>query len=661
MARQELIRQIAEKWSEMGVPYQVGGSADLTVHTEFLDAAWRSGTKKISYEASVFADEAASTVYMYEKTIESGQGLSFGSDEEASFQSGKTLFRKIKSVQSGPDGMAYEIDLDLGAIPRVVKETAKRSGWSFKTVLSLGKASYPPGYTGIPVADLQQQPRFCSSCGSQLSPDMRFCSSCGYAVKNQAPAAPLRSAPVEAGKPLIPVVPIAPAASQASGSPAAPVAPQASGAPAAPAASQAPEVGRKGKSRFSTAAFAGLAAVTVLLFLVSSVSPVGWIIGILILAGAFLLNSKRASRGCLTSIILWVMTAVLLLLVLVFTTPSEDAPKAGSPSSSASAASSLANVQTASAAGAASTTSGAKAAVSVPEITVAYLYTDFAKNTTSLMEVNSRTQKTSQLFAHSNINSISISDKVYALVDNRLASISQGQASFLVKPETYVVRYAMKGGSIYFGKDNTNASDNYFERLAMISTSGQNDHDLHEMGIGQLLVDDAVYFKPNSGSEVQSLLRLNLDGTGKSAIYKGSVSHLVKSRSYLYFIDFSQNSSLMRMKPDGSDVKKMADGPFKFEMAVPSQFNGLYTLAALGDTLYYINPKDGNRLYRLDDSGNTRVSDTALGLIKAVPTGDALVVSYARSSNKPGLFIWSTTGQELAKLAGEPVTEFVIR
>ena len=404
----------------------------------------------------------------------------------------------------------------------------------------------------------------------------------------------------------------------------------------------------------------GLAALTVLVYLVASVSIVGWALGAAILTGAFLLHRKWAANGCVTGIILGIVTAVLLLLILVITSPNDSSQITGSTTSAVTTASSMTTAKASAAAGATSTTA-AKAAAEVPDITVVYLYNDYAKNISSLMEVNSKTQKASLLLTNDNINQISVADKIYALVSNRLASISQGQAAFLISPETYVVRYVIKGGSIYYGKDNTNASDNYFERLSMISTGGQSDHDLHEMGVGQLLVDDAVYFKPNSGTEAQSLLRLNLDGTGKTAIYKGSVAYLVKSKNYLYFIDYNQNSALMRMKPDGSDVKKMTDGPFKFEFAIPSQFNGLYTLATIGDTLYYINPKDGNKLYRLDDSGNSKVSDAALSRVKATPTGNALVVTYALSSNKPGLFIWSTAGQELARIATEAVTEFVIR
>ena len=141
--KQEIIDQIKEKLSALGLPNQDGNDTDITVKAEFLDAKWSTGSKKISYEAAIYANEREQTVYMYEKTVESGQGLSFGMSGGTSFQSGSTLMRKVKSIQYGPDGKAYEYALDLGAIPKAARETALRSGWKFKTVLNRKKASYP--------------------------------------------------------------------------------------------------------------------------------------------------------------------------------------------------------------------------------------------------------------------------------------------------------------------------------------------------------------------------------------------------------------------------------------------------------------------------------------------------------------------------------------
>lgn len=143
--KQQIIAEIKEKLSALSLPAREGSDTDITLDATFVDAARRTGSKKIVYEAAIFTDEDAQTVFLYEKTGESGGGLSFSMNKESSFQSGKTLYRKVKATAYGPDGRAYEYELDLGAIPEAVKEAAQHAGWKFKAVLSRKKASYPVG------------------------------------------------------------------------------------------------------------------------------------------------------------------------------------------------------------------------------------------------------------------------------------------------------------------------------------------------------------------------------------------------------------------------------------------------------------------------------------------------------------------------------------
>lgn len=146
MTKQALIEIILPKLNNLGISYSLYEETDVSINCEFLDASWGSGNKRINYEASVYFDESTETVFMREFTKETGSGFSFGIDSESSFQSGTTLFRKVKSIQYGTDGKAYEYTLDLGAITKIFKETAKENGWKFKTVLKKEKALYPKGY-----------------------------------------------------------------------------------------------------------------------------------------------------------------------------------------------------------------------------------------------------------------------------------------------------------------------------------------------------------------------------------------------------------------------------------------------------------------------------------------------------------------------------------
>jgi hypothetical protein len=182
----QLIDDILRELSYLGVSAARSAETDVYVNAEFLDASWGAGKKHIEYEASIFARQEDRTVYMHELTREKGRGLSFGSAGESSFQSGKTLFRKVKSVQYGPDGKAYEVELDLGKIPAAVKSVAQKYGWKFKTVVNKKKAMYPAGYVAagaeLIFAEGAGSAAFCTNCGEKLDSGAKFCGKCGSAV-----------------------------------------------------------------------------------------------------------------------------------------------------------------------------------------------------------------------------------------------------------------------------------------------------------------------------------------------------------------------------------------------------------------------------------------------------------------------------------------------
>ncbi|MDD2376469.1 MAG: hypothetical protein PHD15_04670 [Clostridia bacterium] len=141
--KKDIIEKIVSKLSEYGIECELGGITDIKIDKEFLDAKWSTGEKKIEFHALVYFSEEESTIYYYETTKDIGSGFSFGSDSETSFQSGTTLFRKVKSVGYGIDGKAFEYTIDLGAVPKTFKDIAKENSWKFKTVIMKKKALYP--------------------------------------------------------------------------------------------------------------------------------------------------------------------------------------------------------------------------------------------------------------------------------------------------------------------------------------------------------------------------------------------------------------------------------------------------------------------------------------------------------------------------------------
>jgi len=145
MSKQAILTQITQAYAKLGVAFTQGQASDVEIHTEFLNAGWSTGNKKIVYDACILANEEKKTVFLWQKTTESSGGLSVGGGYETASQSGATLFRKVKLVQYGPEGKTVDITLNLGELAAIVKDAAKQNGWKFKTALRQEKAKYPRG------------------------------------------------------------------------------------------------------------------------------------------------------------------------------------------------------------------------------------------------------------------------------------------------------------------------------------------------------------------------------------------------------------------------------------------------------------------------------------------------------------------------------------
>ena len=218
----------------------------------------------------------------------------------------------MKSVQYGLDGKAYEYTLDLGAIPKAVKETAKQHGWKFKTVLNKNKAVYPAGYVPALVPPVKQaQPTgqtpnasggFCSNCGMPLAGGVKFCDKCGKPVgvtPQQSSATP-------------PVTSVEPQYQQQSQ-------PQYNN----PQGQFYSEAQRKSGGKGGTFGLIGFILLGILLIVMlaaGKATPAGWAISAIIFAVAFFIQRKLSKKGCLLNLIMWLVTGFVLLVVLTVVT-----------------------------------------------------------------------------------------------------------------------------------------------------------------------------------------------------------------------------------------------------------------------------------------------------------------------------------------------------
>ena len=145
MDREVLLTQLADAYTKLGIEFLREQAADLEIHVELLRAGWSLGKRRTTYDAYLLANESTHTVYFWQKTTDRAAGLSLGAESETYSQTGKLLLRKVTLRQYGPEGKVCEMDVNLGELAEIARETARRNGWRFRAVLRTGKAQYAKG------------------------------------------------------------------------------------------------------------------------------------------------------------------------------------------------------------------------------------------------------------------------------------------------------------------------------------------------------------------------------------------------------------------------------------------------------------------------------------------------------------------------------------
>jgi len=294
--------------------------------------------------------------------------------------------------------------------------------------------------------------------------------------------------------------------------------------------------------------------------------------------------------------------------------------------------------------------------LSLPNHTLYYIENDYqnSHNYIKEVEVNSRETKTI-LDTTETISMLNYDNgKVYAIFTNKVGYVSNNKINYLTEDDEYVARFTIKDSKLYYGKDNNNMSDDIFERLAV---KDNGDKIINNYGISQLIVDDYIYFKPNSGEDVTKLLRYNLDGSNKTILYNGLINQLIKKDDFLYFVDYKDNS-IYKIKEDGTNLSKIVTGPVTFINAYVNQISGIYNMGVIDDYLYYINSLDSGKLYKTDGINNTKVVDD---MVTSIFIKDDYIYINYNNYNKQGIYVLNKDGIELSKLIDYDYGEYIIR
>lgn len=260
MSKQSMLDEIKTRLSLLDVQVKEGGETDFSINHQLIIEGFGGKRGEIQLSVNAFLDEQNKVLYYYEKIVDKQKGFGFSGNADSSFQSGKSIKRKviIETIQS--DGTKKTISFNTGDVSQIFKDAAKQHGWKYKTVLRRGKAIYPVGYIGL------------SGAKAQVSAPPNL----GQQQQQQQQEMPIASKKA------------------------------------------------KGLITPWKIMFGIFVLIYLVVFLMGGASAPGVILGAAVLGATYFMRSRMMAKGCLTMVLMWTGVLVILFVLLMFTIGSDD-------------------------------------------------------------------------------------------------------------------------------------------------------------------------------------------------------------------------------------------------------------------------------------------------------------------------------------------------
>lgn len=126
-------------------------------------------------------------------------------------------------------------------------------------------------------------------------------------------------------------------------------------------------------------------------------------------------------------------------------------------------------------------------------------------------------------------------------------------------------------------------------QLFAAKIDGTSDEMLLDEGVSPFSVEDGLIYYTGYDTE-HRIHSMNINGSGEKVIYDGNCTSLIKQGQHLYFMDMSNNYSLVRVNMDGSEPQ-----------TIVSSRIATYNVDEQESTVYYqVDDGENNGLYAMD-------------------------------------------------------------
>ncbi len=252
----------------------------------------------------------------------------------------------------------------------------------------------------------------------------------------------------------------------------------------------------------------------------------------------------------------------------------------------------------------------------------------------------------------SNLEQITVTQNLYyGLRDGVICSITRDKNEITEIVNDNVKKFILHGENlIYTTKDNETLKKYH------IPTGVTTTYDISS--VKQILANDKYIFGITHNSSERSIYAFGFDGSGKKKISGDEqASYAIVDKDTIYFVNRKDENKIYKVKDTGDELGKVADIKCVSHYSDTVETNGKKYMFVNNNKLYYINTADEDALYSYDlqTNENTKVISASVEILQNV---DSTI--FYKIQKETGVYLYNFDTKFMSLVTKRRVKEFVI-
>ena len=213
------------------------------------------------------------------------------------------------------------------------------------------------------------------------------------------------------------------------------------------------------------------------------------------------------------------------------------------------------------------------------------------------------------------------------------------------------------------GKFNVNGEIVYYTQGSnnVLKSFNVNTKEVKDLGIDNIVeiaIDDNYLFVVKDQTTTKTIYRLNKDGGDKKELTKKSnVSYIIESGDNIYYVNKKDGNKIYLVTKNGENESKVADIKTASDNGQIKEIDGSKYMFVRNNELYYVNVDDSNKLFKinLESKAVEEVLPMSVELLQGI---DETV--FYKIKGEMGIYLYNIDTKFMSQITNRKLRDFFV-